>query len=234
MTMSRDGATSLSWLALLASALPFGVVHLCYAVSVWEGYVPGCVPYFSGCTSISSTGRHGAGYFLFKAGMLPAAVVFAAFWILCREWLRALGDRAGPGLNSMAWIGVTSAVFLALYTVFLGSKGDFYDFMRRFGVTVYFSFSYLAQLLLLARTRRLVREGRVRLARWIVRGKLGIAVGLLAIGLASIPVKNFFADPSRLQNAIEWIFALLMVSYYALTWRAWRETNFRATFDAAT
>jgi hypothetical protein len=220
----------MAWVALLSGLLPFIVVHLCYAVSVWQGHIPGCIPYLDGCTSISAAGRHGASYFLFKAGMLPAAVLLAMFWLLCREWLIGLGDRPGPELRAMVWIGLTAAVFLALYTVFLGSKGDFYNFMRRFGVTVYFSFSYLAQLLLLARLSRLTRSGLARLPAWILSGKLGIGVTLMMIGLASIPVKNFMADPDRLENAIEWIFALLMVSYYLLTWRAWRATGFRAAF----
>jgi hypothetical protein len=220
----------MSWVALLSGVLPFAVVHVCYAVSVWQGYIPACFPYLEGCTSISSAGRHGAGYYLFKAGMLPAAVLLALFWPLCREWLLGLGDRPGAELRAMVWIGVTAAVFLTLYTVFLGSKGDFYNLMRRFGVTVYFSFSYLAQLLLLARLNRLTRFAVLTIPAWILQAKLGIAVALLVIGLASIPVKNFMADPGRLENAIEWIFALLMVSYYLLTWRAWRATGFRASF----
>lgn len=228
-----EPTTSLAWIALLTTALPFGVVHLCYAVSVQEGYIPGCIPYLSGCTSISASGRHGAAYFLFKAGMIPAAVVLAIFWVLCREWLVALGDRDGPGARAMVWIGVTAAVFMGLYTVFLGSKGDFYNLMRRSGVTVYFAFSYLAQLILLARLNRLVRRGGLRLSRWIPVAQLTIAVALLAIGLLSIPVKNFVGgDPGPIENAIEWVFALLMVSYYALTWCAWRETDFRAGFSA--
>lgn len=223
-------SSSLAWIALLTAVVPVAVVHLCYAISVWQGHVPGCFPYRDGCTSISATGRHGAGYFLFKAGMLPAAVVLAAFWLLCRAWLRALGDRDGIELRLMVGIGVISAVFLALYATFLGSKGDFYNFMRRFGVIVYFAFSYLAQLLLLARLRRLAKLGALPVPGWILRGKLAIGVALLAIGLASIVAKNFVADGDRLENAVEWLFALLMVSYFALTWRAWRHSNFRATF----
>lgn len=226
-----EPVVTMGWVALLSGLLPFAVVHVCYAVSVWQGYIPACVPYLEGCTSISAAGRHGAGYFLFKAGMLPAAVVLAMFWLLCREWLLGLGDRPGIELRAMVWVGLTAAAFLALYTVFLGSKGDFYNFMRRFGVTVYFSFSYLAQLLLLARLHRLAQSDRLLLPEWVLRGKLGIAVVLMVIGLASIPVKNFMADPDRLENAIEWIFALLMVSYYLLSWRAWRATGFRAAFQ---
>jgi hypothetical protein len=227
-----EPTTSLAWIALLTALLPFGVVHICYGLSVQEGYIPGCVPYLSGCTSISASGRHGTSYFLFKAGMIPAAVVMAAFWALCRRWLIAVGASDNGALHAMVWIGVTAAAFLTLYAIFLGSKGDFYNLMRRYGVTVYFSFSYLSQLILLNRLYRLRRQGLLRLPARILRGKLTIAVALLAVGLLSILIKPLLSEPDRLENAIEWIFALLLVSYYALTWSAWRETDFRAGFSA--
>ena len=63
----------LARMALLAGVLPIVVVHACYVISVQAGIIPACIPYASGCTSISAAGRHGASYVLFKAGMIPAA-----------------------------------------------------------------------------------------------------------------------------------------------------------------
>ncbi len=233
MISGFDRPTSLAWVALAAGLLPFVVVHVCYVVSVQAGIIPGCIPYVSGCTSISAAGRHGAAYFLFKAGMIPAAVVIAAYWALCRRWLLALGHTDTGVVRAMAALGVIAAAFLILYAVFLGSKGDFYNLMRRYGVTVYFSFSALAQMLLLKELTRPALPARQLLPRRILQGKLLVVGALLAIGLLSIPINNFAPDRGRSQNVIEWVFALVMSSYYLLSGWAWRATGFRAGFTVA-
>ena len=222
------GVYSLAWLALAVGVLPFVVVHISFVASGINGYVPLCNPYFDGCASISASGRHGFSYIFFKFGMIPAAVLLAAFWVLCGQWLRLLGDQSTIIQWVMVFIGCTSAVFLVLYTVYLGSRGDFYQFMRRTGVTVYFSFSYLAQLLLLARLQRLQRHHLIALPVYILRSKTIIVSALLIFGLVSIPVANLMIDKAmidkdRMENIIEWFFSLLMISYYFFTWLAWRQ-----------
>ena len=220
---------SLAWLALATGLLPLLVVNLSYIGSAAGGLVPTCVPYLQGCTSISASGRYGLAYFFFKAGMIPAAVLLAAYWVLSRRWLLTIGDDDSRMARVMVTVGCISAVFLILYTVFLGSKGDFYNLMRRFGVTIYFSFSVLAQMMLLSRLRRICERDDAILPGWVYRGKLILVGSLLLLGLGSIPISNFVADKARPENAVEWMFALLMVSYYFLSWRAWRCTGFAYT-----
>lgn len=236
MINPRDSSGTLlplSPLALFAALLPLATVHACYLISAMAEHIPLCVPYVHGCTSISAAGRHGAGYFLFKAGMLPAAVLFGLFWLLCRPWLLALGDRPGRAVSSMVWAGLTSSLFLILYAVFLGSKGEFYSFMRRFGVTVFFGAGYLAQLLLLSRLAALHRAGNGLVPIGIVRAKTVVALLTLATGLVGIPVQHLLPaalqpDRDRMQNAIEWNFCLLLIGYYLLSWLAWRSSGFAA------
>lgn len=221
---------SLAWLALAVCLLPLVVVHIAYLASVIGGYVPLCNPYVDGCASISASGRHGFSYLFFKLGMIPAAILLALFWIACRQWLLLLGDENRFLLTAMVIAGVVSAIFLVLYTVYLGSRGDFYRFMRRTGVIVYFAFSYLAQMLLLARMRRLQMAGRLYIPAYIPRVKMMLISGLLVFGLASIPVSGFMADKDRAENVIEWWFSLLMVSYYVFTWLAWRHSGLSVGF----
>lgn len=220
--ISKTFSPAIAWLALLTGLLPFCVVNLAYLGSASAGHLPWCFPYLEGCTSISSAGRYGFSYFFFKAGMIPAALVMGAFWIVCRRWLLTLGDVNGPMVRAMVYLGCISAVFLILYTVFLGSKGDIYNFMRRTGVIVYFSFSYLAQLMLLGRLRGLQAAKLIAIPAYILNGKLGVLIALLMIGLGSIPISNFVVDKHRPENAVEWTYSLLMVSYYFLTWLAVR------------
>jgi len=217
----------LTWVALWTGLLPFLVINLAYLGSSLGGHIPLCVPYLEGCTSISSAGRYGLSYYFFKAGMIPAAALLATYWLLCRRWLAELGDDESRGMRAMALIGVIGAAFLVLYTVFLGSKGDFYNLMRRYGVTIHFSFSGLAQILLLARLKRLQASGVTSLPESLLRAKLALLIALLVVGLTSIPISNFIVDKHRPRNIVEWNFALLMVSYYVVTWRMWVRTGFR-------
>jgi hypothetical protein len=224
LIMSRfEISRSPARVALVSGLLPIIVVNGCYIVSVVGGYLPRCFPYLQGCTSVSSAGRYGAAYFLFKAGMIPLALLLAYFWVLVRHWLIALGDRQNRELQALVYIGLLGAAFLILYTAFLGTKGDIYSLLRRFGVTVYFSCSYLAQLLLLHRLVTLRDAGKIQLPRSITGGMLTIAIVLLFLGLISIPIGNFiFIDEKKIvMNVIEWNFALLLSGHYLLAWQAW-------------
>jgi len=218
----------LGWLALLTGLLPFLVINAAYVVAMLGGHVPACFPYLEGCTSISSTGREGLSYFLFKAGMIPSAVLLAVYWQLCCRWLLLLGDDDGLAVRSMRLLGMLAAAFLVLYTVFLGSKGDFYYLMRRFGVTLYFAFSGLAQILLLSRLRSLRLRGTDLISDSLLRLKLLLLIALLVVGVTSIPISNFIVEKHRPRNIVEWNFALLMISYYVVTWRLWAQTHFGA------
>jgi len=214
--------------ALLCFLGPVLTVHLSYVVSAAAGIVPACLPYLDGCTSISATGRHGAGYVLFKAGMLPSALALIVYWRLCRDWLLAAGDVDGPALRSLLWLGIAGALFMALYTVFLGHKGDVYNLLRRFGVSLNLGFTYLAQLLVVWRLHRLRDSGGpAPCPGRILRAKTWLVTALLLLGLGSIPVSNFIADKDPVENAIEWTFCLLMSSFYLLTALAWRPARRR-------
>lgn len=209
-------------LAFACLLVPVVTVHACYAIAVGQGHLPLCVPYLQGCTSISATGRYGAAYFLFKGGILPTATLLAAFWWLAGAWLRTVGDTAATRRRWMLGLGLTGAVFLAIYAVALGHKGEVYNLMRRFGVTVYFGTSYLAALLLVDRAWQCADvPPRLR------RALLAVVTVLLVLGLGSIPVSNFVADKDPVENAIEWVFTLLLFGFYGLAGLAFRATGFR-------
>lgn len=216
-------------IAMLCFLGPVLTVHVSYAISAAAGIVPACIPYLEGCTSISATGRHGAGYVLFKAGMLPSALVLILYWRLCRDWLLEAGDMDGPALRSLLWLGIAGALFLMLYTVFLGHKGEVYNLLRRFGVTLNLGFTYLAQLMVVWRLHRLRdRGGRNACPDGLLRAKTWLVSALLLLGLGSIPVSNFIADKDPVENAIEWAFCLLTSVFYLLTAMAWRRPVQRA------
>ena len=212
-------------IALACWLLPSAVVIGCYLLSLQLGQVRSCVPFLEGCVSISAAARQDPSIHLFRAVILPASTMIAGYWLLVHAWLTELGERG----SSRSWItglGVIGALFLVLYAVFLGTDGRAYSLMRRYGVTVYFAFTALAQLLLAARLHKLPGAAKARLGRGVVGPKIAFTAAMLALGLVNIPAANFFAV-FRIENVIEWNFALLMHGYFALTAIAWHRADYR-------
>jgi hypothetical protein len=219
---------------IIAGLLPIVVVATSYVISVSVGKVPACIPLLSGCTSISATGRYPPASYLFKAGMLPEAVLLALYWILSVAWLRSLERSAGgrgTGGIMVGTLGVAGSFFLILYVTFLGSHEPFYEFMRRFGIYLYFFFTIIAQAMLawavinLANTRSLLLR--------IARIQLVLALLPLALGALNLVLKSVLADADDVENIIEWIVALQMQLYVMMSFFAWRQTGFSAKFDVS-
>lgn len=208
-------------LAWAAGLIPLLVVHACYLISASADLVPWCFPYVDGCTSISRAARYGAANHLFKAVMLPYSVLLMAYWWLAAEWLRGFSPHAPRRRQILFVLGEIAALFLILYVTFLGVEGDTYQWLRRYGTTVHFSFTVLAQILLMS---VLVRDPR--LSGLIRLGKFWLCALMLSLGLLSLVLPLFVADPDAAHNAIEWSYWLLMIGYCPLTGLAWRATRF--------
>lgn len=214
--------TSLWWLALAAGLIPLLTIHATFAISVMEGYVSWCIPYWDSCTSISRTGRYGTSYFIFKGTMLPAALLGMLFWWLNGQWLRQLGVDS-RSVAWIPWLGLVACVALAAYTLALGHEGDRFNLVRRIGVVLYFSLTFIAELLI---------SGALKShPRWHSDGKnllrlceLTLAVGILSVILTAV-VPHIY---SKIDDAFEWVLALL-INLHAL-WLAllWRKSRFRA------
>ena len=213
--------------ALVCWLLPTAAVLITYTVSSSLGQVPDCFPFLEGCTSISGAARRDPSIHIFRAMVLPTATVIALYWLLVRTWLGHLGDR-GRGRNWIAALGVIGAVFLVLYVVFLGTDGRVYDFLRRYGITVYFGFNALAQLMLAARLQKLPPQVRLEVGNPVIRLKAAFGIIMLLLGVANIPAANFYPQ-LPLDNVIAWNFGLLMHGYFGLTAIAWRRAGYRVT-----
>lgn len=202
---------SLGWLALACGLVPLLAVHASYLISASQGLVPWCFPYLDGCTSISRAARFGLANHLFKGLMLPSAVLIGLFWMGTAQWLASSSPSSPKRNTSIAVIGVIGAAFLILYATFLGVQGDIYQWLRRYGVTIYFSFTVLAQMLLAS---VLARGGLQRL--------LGaICALMLLLGLVSLPLQHVVEHRDAALNAIEWCYALLMTSSFTIIGIAW-------------
>src|SRR6187431_614315 len=129
-----------AWLVFL---IPLVAVHASWLWSSLVGAIDTCLPYWSGCVSISRAARSSDALFLFRAAMLVNATLLVIYWLQAGSFLslRSLLPDQGK-LRQIRWMqvaGITGAVFLALYVDFLGTNGPVYQLLRQYGVTFYFS-----------------------------------------------------------------------------------------------
>lgn len=201
--------------AIIAALLPIVAVHAAYAIAAAQALVPWCVPYLEGCTSISRAARHGDANLFFKATMLPYAALLALFWSQAAQYLARVRPQAARRRRAVFVLGWTGAAFLAVYVVFLGVEGEVYQWLRRYGITFYFAFTVLAQMLTISAARPVLSAG-------LRRAMTAFIAALLLLGLASIPLQHLLADRDAAVDAIEWSYSLLMTTFYLLVARAWR------------
>lgn len=208
---------------------PIVAIHACYLIAVQYAGLPACIPYFDGCTSISATGRYPPASYLFRAVMLPTTILLCAYWMLNVSWLRATEAAAKVPLRShrsIAMFGIAGSLSLILYVTFLGTTEPFYEFMRRFGVYLYFLFSVIAQLLLASSSLKLSRTVGDPVLERIARIQLLLSIAPFVLGVLNTVLKSVLENADRPENVIEWIFALMMQVFFLLTYFSWRSTGF--------
>lgn len=218
-------------LAYAAALLPLFAIHLCYLWAASLGHVAWCLPYLHSCTSISAVGRSPPEALLFKALMIPAAVVLAMYWWASRLWLLQLGCRSRRRLAAIVALGLVASAGLVLYSVVLGEIGDGYRLSRRTGVFAFYGLSYLALLLiaavlhelpLLPANRRACRALWVNAGLMLVMGLLNTAIGVWDQALSR-----------RTEDAFEWGFTALLCCQVLITANLWRRTGFRVGVGVA-
>lgn len=223
----------LRYLPLITGLLPIVAIHLSLLIAIDAGAVQGCNPYIEGCTSISATGRYVPASYLFKPAMMAEAVVMVVYWLFSISWLRSLYAQAQmrTQIGTVAGVlGTVGSLFLMVYITFLGSQEPFYEFMRRFGVYVYFAGCILAQLILAIRLQTVSKVLGLSYLNGIAKLQTGIALVPFVLGILNLVLKAVLADSDAAENMIEWIFAFLMQCYFVLTFFAWRDTEFHAGF----
>lgn len=206
-------------LAWCAALLPFLTDHVSYLIAASYGHVEWCVPYWESCTSISATGRQLPEKLWFKLGMMPAAMITGLLWWSLRQWLLQTSVQGRRrSLNAMATLGVIAALFLMVYTVALGEEGDAYQQIRHSGIILSFSLTYMAQLLFTHQVGVMAKSsGDEWAARWH-RRLFGLVALLLATGILSVILDAMMGtDYDDIEDAFEWVLALMLNLYFAAT-----------------
>jgi hypothetical protein len=218
---------------LATGLLPIIAIHICYLLGIEYAGLPACIPYLDGCTSISATGRYPPASYLFKAVMMPCSVLLCVYWVLNTAWLRAMDSAVGRSAtrhNAISVFGIAGAISLIVYVSFLGTAEPFYEFMRRFGVYLYFLASVIAQLLLAIETMRLSRQTESKSLRRVALAQLFLSISPFIVGILNLVLKAMLEDSDRAENVIEWIFALMMQCFFLLSYFSWKISKFHANF----
>jgi hypothetical protein len=221
----EPGALPLWPLALVAGLLPLVATVLAASLSMQQGLVPTCNPFWDGCTSISRAARYELPNILFRALMLPAATLQALVWVAVARWLMQCG-AAGRGVAWIAPLGVVAGIALVVYGSFLGTEGPIYRWLRQYGTVVYFGFTCLNLLLTGNAVQALVRVRRLFMPRWLEHAMVALASTLVLLGLGNALVAAAFGEPlkGRVENVTEWWGALIFVlGFCAIAAMWWRE-----------
>lgn len=209
-------------LPILVFLLPVISINLAYLVASFQAHIPQCIPYFSGCTSISSAGRIMPQKGIFLTGMVPAAILSMQLWYQSEGWFTR--DPKRKPSTTLVLTGALASLCLLVYVATLGIPGDIYRLFRKFGVLLYFGCTFIAQLLLVRRLQQLAIETGDSQHRVLANRLLKLCVLILLCGIVIVPI-SLIEDPVRqkqIENIVEWNYALFLHVYYVVLYPAWR------------
>ena len=215
---------------MILTLLPLLACNGAYLLSAYEGFIPWCIPYIDGCTTISRAARSGNAIFLFRVAMIAYCVFLMWFWIYSRHWLNLLHGHSTKTAHIILWLGLTGTISLVIYVAFLGTTGEVNNFMRRFGIMIFFTLTPLAQLLLLNQHYKILsKTPEVLINRRVLQYQLIVLLLMLIIGIVSSLLGVTQSKTYESENIVEWNFSLLLAMYFAGMVFIWK--NFRYSFS---
>ncbi|MBE9560169.1 MAG: hypothetical protein IMF15_05235 [Proteobacteria bacterium] len=214
-------------LALIITILPLLASNAVYLLSAYEGFIPWCIPYIDGCTTISQAARSGNSIFIYRAAMIAYGVLLIWFWIYAQQWLNHLNSHTTKISRTIKWLGIMGAISLIIYIDFLGTTGEVNRFMRRYGIMIFFTFTPLAQLLMLKQHFEILQSapgGAIKLRT--LQYQLIVLLLMLAIGFISIILDITQSKTHISENIVEWNFSLLLNLYFAAMIFIWKDYRY--------
>ena len=219
--MTRDSLAA--WmLPAGAGAAALLAIHGSHVIAASHGHVPWCLPWIDSCTSISATGRQLPEKLLFKPLVTTAALLLAATMVIAPRTLAVPGARYALPVRMLPACGLIAMLCILAYVAALGEAGQAARLRRRAGITLGFGFVFLAEAGVVAGLAALRRAepARVPAAYW--QALYGIVVSTLALGLLSVVLSLLMRDYDRIEDAFEWIFALLLNGWLVVLGLLWR------------
>jgi len=189
-------------------------------LSAYEGLIPWCMPYIDGCTTISRAARSGNSIFIFRVTMIAYSMLLIWFWIYAQQWLNLLYGHSTRVSRIILWLGIVGAMSLVIYIDFLGTSGEINRFMRRYGIMIFFTFTPLAQLLMLKQHYNILQSNTESIAKpntiktGALQYQLIVLCLMLIIGIISLILDITQNKTYESENIVEWNFSLLLNMYF--------------------
>ncbi len=148
----------------------------------------------------------------FKLGMIPAAPLTALFWRGMHDWFRQSPVvHLQRSIPAMLLLGFLACAFLTLYTLALSEEGDTFRLMRRTGVNLAFTFTYLSQLLCTHLLGQYARETSDHPLVIHQQKLMTLLLSLLSVGIVSVLLEGLLGgEYDRYEDGLEWIMALML------------------------
>lgn len=214
--MTRANNRYLQSLPLWVAVLPLVTINISYLVGVSMEHLPACIPYLSGCTTVSSAGRDVPESLIFKLGMLLSAVALVLLWHRLAAFLQPCGKYSSRVL--ILWVfSLLTALALIVHVVALGFKGDDFRLLRRISIDAFALGTLITQLLFITLYRPMRIETTQKLFRWLVV----FCVALPALAIAMELAKWLGAPRRPINNIGAWNAFIVVSAYYVVIARIW-------------
>jgi len=214
-------------LVLIITILPLLITNGVYLLSAYEGFIPWCIPYIDGCTTISQAARSGNSIFIYRASMITYGVLLIVFWIYAQQWLNLLYGHTTKIARIILWLGIVGAIFLIIYIDFLGTTGEVNRFMRRYGIMIFFTFTPLAQILMLEQHYNILPAlSDDAIKPGVLKYQLFVLLLMLIIAIISTTLEATQNKTYASENIVEWNFSLLMNMYFLGMIFIWKDYRY--------
>ena len=203
--------------------LPIFAGNLSFVISANGGFVETCFPYLEGCASISKSARNGLAAILFKLIVLPVTTLLSIYWLISYRYIKNYIVIKDLQNRLMLMAGIIGSLFGILYTAFLGTEGEIYQLLRRFGIYFFFLGTYVAQALEVTQLTNIFEIKDFK----PLRGMKFLIFFIGFIILISTPFYGFIENDDWLENILEWNITFLIVFYFILSAFLWRKIELR-------
>ena len=182
------------------------------------------IPYLDGSLSISRASRTFPQYLIFKPSMILTSVLLYFYWKSNNQLINKFYET---NINyNFKTLGILSAVFLAIHSVFLGIKFDIqiYKLFRRLVLVLFIMFEIIAQGYLVFHFYKLKTKIDKFINRKILFFKLILVSILAAVAILSLPILVTKGN-THFKHALEWNYFVGVVLFYLLSRMFWRRTT---------
>ena len=228
--------TQIKLLSLWIFVIPFIAVNLCLFIAVnyqifdntflsvdQIGRSGPTFPYIDGGVSISRTARTYPTYLIFKPAMIFTSVLLIIYWIKTNKIINLFQVEENKN-NLFKTIGIISAIFLIIHSIFLGIKYDYdlYKFFRRFVLLAFIIFEIVAQSLLVYKFFKLKLLIKEHINNYVLILKIILVTILIVVAIFSLPIV-LSSGNTQFKHALEWNYFFGVILFYLFTFLFWKK-----------